>query len=94
MRLLRILARTLGWLLTPLVAWAASHFGGGIGASIATGFGSPWIGVAITVAASGVSAFLGLLLWTRLLRRSPELRHVLHVDEDATPDTSDILTKP
>ena len=93
MRLIRMLLRVFGWLLTPLVAWAASHFGGAIGATIAKGIDNPRIGLAFTILAAAISGLLALNLWIRILRVSPELRHALHVDEDATPET-ETLSEP
>ena len=87
MRPIRMIIRIFGWLLTPLVAWAASHFGGGIGATIASGIPDPRIGLGLTIIAAALSGLLGLYLWIALLRRSPELRRALHVGEDATPET-------
>lgn len=91
MRLLRLIARILGWLLTPFVAWAGAHIGGMIGALLTGPIGNPRIGVALTVLTGAVVGFGGLIAWLRLLRRSPELQRVLHVAEDATPDTSDLI---
>jgi len=91
MRLLRLIARILGWLLTPFVAWAGAHIGGTIGALVTSPIGSPRVGVVLTVLIAGVVGFGGLIAWLRLLRRSPELQRVLHVAEDATPDTSDLM---
>ena len=82
--------RVSGWLLTPLVAWAASHFGGGIGATIASGIEDPRIGLGLTVVAAALSGLLALQLWIRLLRYSPGLRHALHVAQDATPETDSL----
>ncbi len=90
MRPVRVVLRILGWLLTPLVAWAASHFGGGIGATIASGVANPRMGLLLTIVAAALSGLLALQLWISLLRHSPELRRVLHVSEDATPDTDSL----
>jgi hypothetical protein len=90
MRPVRVVLRILGWLLTPLVAWAASHFGGGIGATIASGVANPRIGLLLTIIAAALSGLLALQLWISLLRHSPELRRVLHVAKDATPDTDSL----
>ena len=92
MRLLRLSARILGWLLTPFVAWAAAHVGGMLGAFLASPVGSPRVGIVLTVLSAGLVGFGGLVAWLRLLRRSPELQRVLHVAEDATPDTSDLIS--
>jgi len=90
MRPVRVVLRIVGWLLTPLVAWAASHFGGGIGATIAAGVDDPRLGLGITILVAAIAGFLALHLWTRVLRRSPQLRRVLHVDRDATPETDSL----
>jgi hypothetical protein len=90
MQLVRLVLRVAGWLLTPLVAWAASHFGGGVGATIASGIPNPRLGLAMTILVAALSGLLGLQLWIRLLRRSPGLRHALHVAEDATPETDSL----
>jgi len=58
MRPVRVVLRILGWLLTPLVAWAASHFGGGIGATIAGGVADPRLGLLLTIIAAALSGLL------------------------------------
>jgi hypothetical protein len=62
------------------------------GAFLASALGSPRLGIALTVLCAAIVGFGGLVLWLRLLRRSPELQRVLHVAEDATPDTSDLIS--
>ncbi len=91
MRLLRLAVRILGWLLTPFVAWAASHLGGLLGSVLAGRVSSPRAGLAVTILTAAIVGFGGLLAWLKFLRRSPELQRVLHVAEDATPDTSEFL---
>ncbi len=91
MGLIRLVLRIFGWLLTPLVAWAASHFGGAVGAGIASGIANPRTGLVLTVGSAALAGLLALHFWLKLVRRSPRLQHVLHVDPDATPDTSDLL---
>lgn len=86
MRWIRLLFRAFGWLLTPFMAWAASFFGFVGGAMVATRIRDPFTGLIVAVATSGVAGFTGLLLWLRFLRRSPEVREVLAVAEDGTPD--------
>jgi hypothetical protein len=87
MRWLRLLFRIFGWLLTPFLAWAASLFGAVLGSIIALRLNSPLTGLGITAGAGAVAGFATVLLWLRLLRRSPEIREVLAVTEDGTPDT-------
>jgi hypothetical protein len=86
MRFLRFVARLFGWLLTPIVASAASFFGAVGGAMIARSISNPMTGL-IT---SGICALLAAVLvtwfWLQWLRRRPEVRHVLGVDETGAPE--------
>jgi hypothetical protein len=91
MRVLKLLLRILGWLLTPLVAWAASFIGASIGAIIARGLKSPTTGLVVTAGCGAVAGLGTLAVVIHYLRHSPRLRHALHVTEDAIPDTSDFL---
>jgi hypothetical protein len=91
MRWLRLLFRIFGWLLTPFLAWAASFFGAVGGALIAMRIGDPVDGLAVTALCGAIAGFAVLILWLRYLRRSPEVREVLAVTEDGTPDTTDYL---
>lgn len=92
MRWVRLLFRIFGWLLTPFMAWAASFFGAVAGALIAMRIGDPIRGVMVTALCGALVGFAGLLLWLRLLRVSPEIREVLAVTEDGTPDTAEIIS--
>lgn len=85
MRLLRFFLRLVGWLLTPLVAWAASLFGAWLGAEAAVLVGSATGAIGLTIAGGSIGAVLGTVLWMRLLRRSPELRRALHVTAEGIP---------
>jgi hypothetical protein len=86
MRWVRLLARIFGWLLTPFLACAASFFGAVAGALIALRLREPRTGLIVTAAAGALLGFTGILLWLRLLRRSPEIREALAVQSDGTPD--------
>jgi hypothetical protein len=86
MRFLRLFFRAFGWLLTPFMAWAASFFGCVAGAMLATRIADPITGLLVTAILGGVAGFSGLMAWLRLLRTSPEIREVLAVDEEGTPD--------
>lgn len=86
---MRLLFRVFGWLLTPFLAWAASFFGAVAGALIAMRLDDPVRGLAVTALCGAVTGFAGLILWLQYLRRSPEVREVLAVTEDGTPDTTD-----
>lgn len=89
MRIVRVLARVLGWLLTPLLAWAASFVGAFAGAWVAAAAGSASAGLAITGVFAALFAIGATLAWMRLLRRSPVLRHALHVTAEGMPTGSD-----
>jgi hypothetical protein len=91
MRVARFLARLVGWLLTPFIAWAASFIGAIFGASIARGVDSPGTGLVITLVCGAIAGLGTLGVVIHYLRRSPRLRHALHVTEDAIPDTSDLM---
>jgi hypothetical protein len=90
MRWVRLLFRIFGWLLTPFLAWAASFFGAVGGALIAMRVRDPVKGLAVTTLCGALTGFAVLISWLRYLRRSPEVRHVLAVTEDGTPDTTEM----
>ena len=84
---LRLVFRLFGWLLTPFLAWAASFFGAVGGALIAMRIQDPVDGLAVTALCGAVTGFAAILGWLHYLRQSPEVREVLAVPEDGTPDT-------
>ncbi len=90
MRWVRLVFRIFGWLLTPFLAWAASFFGAVAGALIAMRMDDPFRGLAVTAVCGAVTGFVGLVLWLEYIRRSPEVREVLAVTEDGTPDTTEV----
>ena len=75
----------LGWLLTPMVAWAASFFGAWVGAGIASQFPAATTGLWVTILMGAASAIGATLAWMRLLRRSPHLREALALSEEGVP---------
>ncbi|MBM4188301.1 MAG: hypothetical protein FJ206_13445 [Gemmatimonadetes bacterium] len=85
MRVVRGLMRFFGWLLTPLVAWAASFLGAVVAARAASGMGLARSQLIVTVAGGAIAGALGLVGWLKLLRRSPQLRETLEVEADGTP---------
>jgi hypothetical protein len=87
MRWLRLVFRVFGWLLTPFLAWAASFFGAVGGALVAMRIDDPVDGLAVTALCGAVTGFAAIILWLHYLRQSPEVREVLAVTEDGTPDT-------
>ncbi len=90
MRWLRAIVRVVGWLLTPLVAWAASLLGAWLATFGAAGL-APMQGLALTIGLGASAGFGSLLLWMRILRRSPRLRHSLHVTREGIPIADDLL---
>jgi hypothetical protein len=88
MRWVRLMFRIFGWLLTPFLAWAASLFGAVVGLIFALRMHDPFVGVGVALGCGAVAGFASILLWLRVLRRSPEIREVLAVTEDGTPDTT------
>lgn len=94
MRWLRLLFRIFGWLLTPFLAWAASFFGAVGGALIAMRLDDPVKGLAVTALCGALTGFAVIILWLRYLRHSPEVREVLAVTEDGTPDTVELVGEP
>jgi hypothetical protein len=87
-RWLRLFLRAFGWLLTPVIAWAASFFGCVAGEVIATRMADPVRGVLLSIVLGAVAGFAGLLGWLRLLRRSPELQQALAITPEGVPDTA------
>jgi hypothetical protein len=82
---LRALLRFVGWLLTPLVAWAASFGGAWLGAAIGGWAKSSTVAFAVTAGVGAVSGLVAAWGWLRFLRRSPRLRETLAVAPDGTP---------
>ena len=91
MRWFRLFLRAFGWLLTPVIAWAASFFGCVAGEVIALRMGNPMRGLLLSILLGTVAGFGGLLGWLRLLRRSPELQEALAVTPEGVPDTAAAL---
>ena len=80
MPVLRLLLRILGWLLTPLVASAASFLGAVLGTLCAEWIPSPTVGLAVTVVLGAATGAIALVFWFRLLRHSRKLVHVLELE--------------
>ncbi len=82
---MRLLVRLGGWLLTPLLAWAAAFLGAVLGSLLGGNLGNPYVGIAVTAGAGVASGALAMIIWLRILRRFPSLRGALHVRPDGTP---------
>jgi hypothetical protein len=85
MRWLRALVRVFGWLLTPVLAWAASFFGAVGGALLAMRVREPRDGILVTAVVGGVVSFLAIHFWLRFLRRHREVQEALAVSAEGTP---------
>ena len=85
MRWLALLLRIIGWLLTPFVVWAASFLGTWVGSVVAARVETPRSALYVAVAFGVVFGLVTTLLWVRALRRSPKLRHSLHVTREGVP---------
>ena len=69
-------------------------FRGGGGALLALKLDDPVRGLAVTAVCGGIAGFACLIAWLHFLRRSPEIREVLAVTEDGTPDTTELAIEP
>ncbi len=94
MRWLGALARGIGWLLTPLVAWAASLYGAWLALAGQARFSSPRTALFTAFGFAVVSGTLIMLVWTQLLRRSPRLRKSLHVTTEGLPEIEEPPAAP
>jgi len=89
MRWLGILLRVVGWLLTPLVAWAASLWGAWTALRVTVAFGNERTAIYAAFGVAVVTGTISLYLWMQLLRRSPRLRKSLHVTREGLPQIED-----
>src|SRR5262245_4382836 len=84
-----ILLRVIGWLLTPLVVWAASLWGAWTALRITVGFSNPRSGLFTALGVAVLTGTIALYLWMQLLRRSPRLRKSLRVTREGLPVIED-----
>jgi hypothetical protein len=94
MRWLGILLRVVGWLLTPLVAWAASLWGAWTALRITVGFDNERSAIYTAFGVAVVTGTIALYLWMQLLRRSPRLRKSLHITREGLPQIEDPVPNP
>jgi hypothetical protein len=80
-----VVLRLVGWLLTPLVAWAASFGGAWLGAAVGGVFESSTTALWVTFGFGAACGLVAAWGWLRLLRRSPRLRETLSVTLEGTP---------
>lgn len=81
----RWVARFFGWLLTPIVAWAASFLGAALTAQLIGSRGASRSQLMVTIVGGAIAAVLVLIGWLRFLRRSPRLQETLQLEPDGTP---------
>jgi len=86
MKVLRFVARLFGWLLTPIVASAASFLGAVAGAMLAGSIADPMRGLIMSGVCALVAAVVVTWFWLHWLRLRPEVRHALGVDESGAPE--------
>ncbi len=86
-RVARLFLRLAGWLMTPLVLITAAAIGATLGLWIAPQFSSATHGLLLAAALALAAAVGGLILWVRLLRDHPQLRHTLEITVEGTPDS-------
>jgi hypothetical protein len=84
-KVLRVLARILGWLLTPLVALAASFLGATLSATFLANDEDPRRALILSFAGAAIFAVVVAWLWLRLLRHAPQVREALSLDEEGLP---------
>lgn len=89
MRAFRLLLQGLGWLLTPLVASAASFFGAEVGTLLSEWIASPITGIVVTVVCGGLTGFIGTNAWIRYLQHRPRLSRALHLDQSVLASLDD-----
>jgi hypothetical protein len=89
-KVLRVLARILGWLLTPLVALAASFLGATFAATLVANHADPRRGLILSFVGAMATAVFVSWLWLRTLRHAPHVREALSLDEGGLP-TGDIF---
>ncbi len=88
-RVVRLLLRVAGWLLTPVVALMGAIVGAAVAAVAAPPF-SPRTGVIAVFGGALIGATIVLWLWVRYLRHSPVLQEVLAVTPAGVPTSEAI----
>lgn len=85
MRWTALALRIVGWLLTPLVAWAASFLGAWLVLVTAGAAAAPRVVLWMALGSALLAGIIALLLWRRVLKRFPRLRHSLQVSTAGLP---------
>lgn len=84
LRVVRLLLRLFGWLLTPLAVILTAALGATVGTMVAP-FTSPMTGLVVTAVLALVAGSVGLWLWLGLIRATPALQEVLAVSPSGVP---------
>lgn len=82
----RFIFRLIGWLLTPLVVLTTATLGATLGFLITREWPANLGLLSFALICGLLGALLGALAWTRLLRRSPQLREALAVTASGLPE--------
>lgn len=83
-RAARLLVRIAGWLVTPIAATLTAALGATL-ATILAPTVSPMTGIGIATAGGLAGAVIGLALWIRVVRGSPQLQEALAMTPDGAP---------
>jgi hypothetical protein len=80
-----------GWLLTPVLAWAASYVGLWAGALFCIRLSQPAAMVGMALGISALAGLSVLALWVRFMRRVPHLlsHHMASLEPPPSVATSD-----
>ncbi len=84
-RIVRMILRIAGWLLTPLVVTLAAAAAATLAFQVIGPGSRPAVVLGFGLGAGLLGALLGALGWVQLLRRSPELREGLAVTASGLP---------
>ncbi|MGH7583766.1 MAG: hypothetical protein ACREL5_11125 [Gemmatimonadales bacterium] len=85
-RVARLIFRGIGWIATPLVLLVTAAAGAAFGL-VAAPLLPPYPALVVSAGFALLAALIGLVLWIRLLRRNPTLRHTLEMTVEGVPES-------
>lgn len=94
MRVAAVVARLIGWLLTPFVVWAASFLGAWLALGVTREVTNPRTALGVTFGLALVAGAVTFVFWRQVLRHSPRLRKSLQVTDEGLPDLEIIADPP
>lgn len=94
MRVAAVVARLIGWLLTPFVVWAASFLGAWLALGASSQVTNPRTALGLTFGFALVAGAVTFVFWREILRHSPRLRKSLQVTDEGLPDLEIIADPP